>query len=262
MSKSDRRGELRDVDVEAISLVNKAANGEKFKIYKSADEVPEVVTKDERGLFSILKKFFTGEDADVSKGAVADVVNSSKHGEKLAEAFGALLKVLGLSRWSDDKQTPETDPVKITAAINDFRDLAIEIMLGQQVEKSGRKISNARLAKLKSIETLISEILSDVNDQSEGEESVTKEDVAKTVEDAIKPFAERIEKLEKSEEAPVPKEEPQNANQEEIQKAVDDAIAPLMERLEKVEKARGVSNKVPEDTSDKKSEDNFWGSIF
>ena len=262
MSKPDKNGELINVDVEAISLVDKAANGEKFKIYKSANEVPEVITKDERGLFSLIKKFFTGEVTDVSKGAVADVINSNKRGEKLAEAFSALLKVLGLSRYSDDEQTPETDPVKITAAIDDFKNLAIEIMLGQQVEKSGRKISNARLAKLTSIETLISEILSDVNEQTEGEESVTKEDVAKTVADVIKPLAERIEKLEKSEEAPVAKEESQNANQEEIQKAVNDAVAPLMARLEKVEKARGVSNRIPEDTLVEKSGDNFWGNIF
>ena len=37
MSKPDRAGELRDVTVNAISLVSKAANGEKFKIFKSVD---------------------------------------------------------------------------------------------------------------------------------------------------------------------------------------------------------------------------------
>lgn len=48
MSKPDKPGELRDVTVEAISLVSKAANGEKFKIFKSAEpeekKAPEVVS--------------------------------------------------------------------------------------------------------------------------------------------------------------------------------------------------------------------------
>ena len=68
MSKPDKPGELRDVTVEAISLVSKAANGQKFKIFKNAkseepkeQEAPEAVKKDERGLFRILKEFFTGE---------------------------------------------------------------------------------------------------------------------------------------------------------------------------------------------------------
>ena len=38
MSKPDKPGELRAVTVDAISLVSKAANGERFKIFKSAEE--------------------------------------------------------------------------------------------------------------------------------------------------------------------------------------------------------------------------------
>ena len=69
MSKPDKPGELQDVKVEAISLVGKAANGERFKVFKSAEEeppketvseaetqaetqqAPEVIEKNERGLF-------------------------------------------------------------------------------------------------------------------------------------------------------------------------------------------------------------------
>ena len=36
MSKPNKPGELRNVKVNAVSLVNKAANGEEFKIFKSA----------------------------------------------------------------------------------------------------------------------------------------------------------------------------------------------------------------------------------
>lgn len=52
MSKPDKAGELRDVNVDAISLVSKAANGERFKIFKG-----EVAEKYEQG--ENLKKSFS-----------------------------------------------------------------------------------------------------------------------------------------------------------------------------------------------------------
>ena len=79
----------------------------------------------------MLKKFFTNEEVQIEKGAVADAVNANHRGEKLVEAFGALMKVLGISRWRDEPQNPETDPVKITAAVDDFRNLALGILLNK-----------------------------------------------------------------------------------------------------------------------------------
>ncbi len=260
MSKPTRPGELQNSEVNTISLVAKAANGEKFKIFKSAEDEgqqvnPEAISKDEHGFFTLVKNFFTGEK--VEKGAVADIVNANENGKKLFEAFEALMKVLGLSRWKDEPQTPETDPAKIMAAIDDFRDLSITILLGNNkpVEKSGRKISSARLSKLKDMKILIDEILSDVQENEQEEETVTKEEVTKAVAEAIKPFAERIEKLEKPEKSEPPAEDI-------IKNAVSEAVKPLTERLEKVEKARGMSNKLLEDSAVEKSGDNFWGNIF
>jgi hypothetical protein len=231
MSKPDRPGELRGVTVEAISLVSKAANGEKFKIFKSAKpeekEAPEVVEKDERGLFHILKEFFTGTSKPVEKGDVSDVYHAKKAGGKLHEAFEALMNVLGLSRWDDENRTPETDPAKILAALDDFRNIAIEITIGSsEVEKSGRKISGDRLGKLKNIQAMLTEVLSGLEEN---------EDTLKEAEDSTK---------------------------EEVQKAVSDAVAPIIERIEKIENARGFSNRVPEDSSVQKGANDFWGGIF
>ena len=229
MSKPDRPGELRDVTVDAISLVSKAANGEKFKIFKSADAddspAPEVVEKDERGLFRILKEFFTGREA-VEKGEVADVYHAVKSGEKMCEAFDALMNVLGLSRFRDDTRTPETDPVKIVAAIDDFRNVAIEILVGKaEVEKAGRKISGDRLSKLKSIQAMLGEVLSGLDEDNAPQE------------------AEELTK-------------------EELHAAFSEVVAPLVDRIEKIEKARGISNRVPEDTAVEKDSSDFWGGIF
>ena len=244
MSKPDKPGELRDVRVDAISLVSKAANGEKFKIFKSAEAedtppVPEEVKEDERGLFRILKEFFTGTTEDVEKGEVVDTYHANNAGSKLFEAFDALTKVLGLSRWSEDNLTPETNPAKIATAIEDFRNIAVEILLGKtEVAKSGRKISGDRLSKLKNIQTIINDVLNglDEDDTPKEAEDLTKEEVQKTVDEAVKAV-----------------------NVEEV---VKKALEPVLERLEKVENARGVSNRVPEDSTVEKSSSDFWGGVF
>ena len=244
MSKPDKPGELRGVTVEAISLVSKAANGEKFKIFKNAEEesetqAPEVVKKDERGLFRILKEFFTGSDDSVEKGEVADIYNQNEAGRKMDKAFSALLKVLGLSRWDDENLTPETDTAKIVAALDDFRNIAVEILLGKtEVAKSGRKISGDRLSKLKNMQAILNDVLSglDEEDTPKEAEELTKEEVQKTVDDAVKAV-----------------------NVEEV---VKKALEPILERLEKIENARGVSNRVPEDGAVQKNDNDFWGGVF
>ena len=188
MSKPDRPGELRDVTVEAISLVSKAANGEKFKIFKSAEDepetqAPEVVKKDERGLFRILKEFFSGTVDEPEK-------------EKTAE--------------------PEVSVV----------------------EKSGRKISGDRLSKLKNMQAILNDVLSglDEEDTPKEAEELTKEEVQKTVDEAVKAV-----------------------NVEEV---VKKALEPILERLEKIENARGFSNRVPEDGAVQKNDNDFWGGVF
>ena len=240
MSKPDKPGELRDVTVNAISLVNKAANGERFKIYKSAEieEAPEEVKKDERGLFRILKEFFIG-DGTVEKGEVADTYHASNAGNKLFEAFDALTKVLGLSRWSDDNLTPETDPAKIATAIEDFRNIAVEVLLGKSnIEKSGRKISGDRLGKLKNIQSILNEVLNGLEEEDVPKEAeeLTKEEIKKTVDEAVKAVK--------------------------IDEVVKKALEPIIERIEKIENARGFSNRVPEDSTVEKSANDFWGGIF
>ena len=247
MSKPNTPGELRGVTVNAISLVSKAANGEKFKIFKSAKpeekKAPEEVKKDERGLFRILKEFFTGEEvekSEVEKGEVADVYHTNQSGHKLCEAFDALMKVLGLSRWDDDRQVPETDTVKILSAVDDFRNVAVEILIGKSdVEKSGRKISAPRLMKLKNIQAILNEVLREldgIEDTPKEAEEVTKEEVQKAVAEAIK-----------------------DAN---VEETINKALAPIIERIEKIENARGVSNRVPEDRAIEKGTNDFWGGIF
>lgn len=239
MSKPDKPGELQDVEVQAISMVSKAANGEKFKIFKSVEDeseekeeqVPEVVKKeekDERGLFNALKNFFMG-GSKVEKGEVIDRFNHDKRSQlmQLNEAYFALKKVLKLEEFNE---APETDTEKITEALDDFRVLGAKILLGvEPVEKAGRKISNSRLSKLKDMVTTLNEIISEVEDDGEDVKIVRSET---------------------------------ELTKEEINEVVKEALSPVIERIEKIENARGFSNKVPEEKTVEKSGDDFWGNIF
>ena len=194
MSKPDKPGELQDVEVQAISMVSKAANGEKFKIFKSVDDepepeiedekVPEVVKeeKDERGLFRILKDFFTGGDK-VEKDELIDTKS--------------------------------------------------------EIEKAGRKISGSNLGKLKNIQSLLADVLSGLDDAenaSKETEELTKEEIQKEVAEAVKAVN--------------------------IKNIVKEILTPIIERIEKIENARGVSNRVVEESAVEKGTDNFWGGIF
>ena len=219
MSKPSKPGELRDVKVNAVSLVSKAANGEEFKIFKSADKPEgveaEPVEKNEQGLFSVLKKFFAGGEEPAAK----------EQQEQQAE----------------------------------------------DVQKSGRKISGSRLAKIKEVHAILGDLIADTdaNEDEGGTETVTKEElileVKKSVDDALKPISERLEALEKSgAEAEVKKEaeaEQPDVN-EVVKSALDEALQPISERLERVEKARGLSNRQPEDVTLQKSKGNFWAGAF
>lgn len=284
MSKPKKPGELRDVDVDAISLVNKAANRKRFKIFKSAEEepqepphteetkedardkTPEVIEKNEQGLFTVLKKFFMGEE--VTKGQEEKTDKS----RKLGNAADALFQIFG------GEGKAETDAKKIRTVLKNFASAAEEISLNsdeevikvvEELEKSGRKVSGARLAKLKSIQSILTDVLSEIENIEEGQDIMTQAEVTKAVEEALKPINERIEKLEVSEKedkAPETAATPDQPEETDVVKsvkfAIAEAIAPLSARLEKIEKARGFSNKVPEDTQPVEKNADMWTGIF
>ena len=252
MSKPTQKGELKDVKVNAISLVAEPANGEKFKIFKSANDdnkqaeppAPEVI----------------------SKGAVANIVNAQDKGLRLGRAMDALFKVLGINRWGEPGKDVETSPTKIRAAINDFKNVAEEILIDKDEEikkavaefqKTGRKISGTRLSQLRNIKIMLDTILSELDPSEDDGDTgdLTGEDIAKSVNDAVAPINARITQLEKQNEL--------ISFREEIKKAVTDVFQPLNDRLSKVENARGFSNKVLDDSTPiQKNGETFWGQIF
>ena len=88
------------------------------------------------------------------------------------------------------------------------------------------------------MQAILNDVLSglDEEDTPKEAEELTKEEVQKTVDEAVKAV-----------------------NVEEV---VKKALAPVLERLEKIENARGVSNRVPEDSAVQKNDNDFWGGVF
>ena len=257
MSKPEKPGELRDVEVDAISLVTKAANGERFKVFKSDKGAEPPNTE--------------GEKPETATNAYVEAMKA-KHGEAAPEdvqkdergllnsTLAVFKAILGISDGDVQKgKAAETTP-------------AAEV----ETEKSGRKISGPRLSKLKEMYAILGRLIEEADSDSEGDASeVNKEDITKvvkeSVDEALKPISDRLEKLEKAEAAVEP--EPQDGAKdaepgegtsdvgEVVKAALEEALAPFTERLEKVEKARGFSNRVPEDTVQKDGGD-FWGGLF
>lgn len=281
-------GELRNVDVQMVSLVHKGANRRQFKIFKSADwpENPgneqDAVQPEEqeiRGFFQVLKQFFTGgvkKEDGVQIPTFAQAMQVQETEDLIWNSFSTLRSVVRAILESD-----VTDKIaRITSSIEEFRAhligklnqigiaKALELYTEEPVEKVGRKISAARLKALKDAYNILAQIIAEAEaDNQDGEGTqVTKEELAKMVAEAVneatKPISERLEKLEKQADGKSEAGQEKDDLQEVIKAAVAEAVKPLEDRLEVVEKARGISNRVPEEKDKVEKSESFWGGVF
>jgi len=281
-------GELRNVDVQMVSLVHKGANKRQFKIFKSAewpedssngrdDDRPE--EQEMRGFFQVLKQFFTGgvkKEDEAQIPTFAQAMQAQETENLIWDSFSTLRSVVRaiLESNANDKIA------RITGSIEEFKAhlvgklnqigiaKALELYTKEPVEKAGRKISAARLKALKDAHSILAQIIAEAEaDNQDGEGTqVTKEELAKMVAEAVneatKPISERLEKLEKQTDGKPEADQEKGDLQEIIKEAVAQAVKPLEDRLEVVEKARGISNKVPEEKDKIEKSEDFWNGVF
>jgi hypothetical protein len=276
MSKPDTPGELRDVDVRAVSLVGKAANKQKFAIFKSADyeEKEDGVALEgvEEGrakkFFDVVKAFFKGEDVDAEKGALRDEIARREKERALRDAFWALNNVFNQAYHEDG----QFDLKAVLSALDEFAAICADYVSPDGTtakgvcQKSGRKVSGARLKKLKDAYASLAEIIAEADgegNENMGESDMTKEEIQEALKGALAPIEERVAVIEKEKGAAREPAKAENAEEgkAELAEIVKEAVAPLVKRIETIEKARGVSNKIPEDGMVEKDADdaNFWG---
>ncbi|MBQ7262500.1 MAG: hypothetical protein IJR14_02155, partial [Synergistaceae bacterium] len=318
--------ELRDVEVEAISLVSRAANGERFKVFKAspfvgggvedtlpwtrpdlADEgtvgdrgggltaVDDFADSDARHLYEATGGEGTVDASEAQAGGaqgildrirsllgitwgqgatVGAALDMAERRKGFSSAVDALWDALGMSRYGDGPQQMETSPAKIRAALDEFCGIAEAALLGgAPVAKSGRKISAARMARIREIYRALGDLIEDAEgDGSEMEATeMTKDDVVKVFEEQSAGLAARLDALEKSA-AEASEPEPKEGEAEEpkadavdveaVKAAIEEALAPIAVRLERVEKARGLSNRVPEDGAEVSKSEDIWGGLF
>lgn len=281
MSKPDKPGELRDVDVKAVSLVSSAANKHKFAIFKSAEgdtrekEADHVSIPTREGFFDTCMKFFAGESSvtqteEAEKGKVKDTIENEARIRALTAAVDGLNSVLF---WNKDAAVRNGDWDGVKNAADEFAEICATIADGGEIlksealaelEKSGKKICGARMKKLMEIKSALDAIIAE-GEEAETEKGeateMTKEELSVIIKAEMEPITERLDKLEKSEKCDGGAEESKETlTAEDVAKAVNAAIEPLSERIDTLEKARGVSNKINDDGDDmKKSESGLWG---
>ncbi|WP_345805685.1 XkdF-like putative serine protease domain-containing protein [Bacillus subtilis] len=234
----------------------------------------EPVSPDEKGLFNFLKNFFAG-NISLSKGAVQEKYDEGRKRREFWAAQDALNSAL--FKW-DYSEGMETDPEKIREALQDFVNIAQEVLISndilkaigskpEELQKAGRKFSASNLQEIKSAHTALGNLLSQVETEGE-EEEMNADDVAKSIEEALEPIQKRLTELEKDED-PKKKDEKKAAEEEEaekeaekLKKAITDAVQPLADRIEAIEKSRGISKQ--DETSETETQVNksIWSGLL
>ncbi|MBU8720529.1 terminase [Bacillus subtilis] len=232
---------------------------------------------DEKGLFNLFKNFIKG-NAHLLKGAVQDKYDEGRKRREFWAAQDALNSAL--FKWDySEGEGMESDPEKIREALQDFVNIAQEVLISndilkaigskpEELQKAGRKFSASNLQEIKSAHTALGNLLSQVETEGE-EEEMNAEDVAKSIKEALEPIQKRLTELEKDED-PKKKDEKKAAEEEEaekeaekLKKAITDAVQPLADRIEAIEKSRGIS-KQDETTSETETQINksIWSGLL
>lgn len=231
--KKPTPGELRDVDVRQVSLVDRGANGRQFRIFKAADtpETRGILTQVIQALSKLLKGAGDEdvEDIDPTEPAheigvgMVDNVEKANPAQKATTFSGAMAGQdleEGLWRGWDAcrkvmRNILEDDDYKekaagIEKALNDFVawvmkrvnaigvTKAAEFIDTEEVEKAGRKISANRLKSLKDAVTLLSQVIAEAEADAAGTEDteVTKAEFDAALAQATEDLNTRIATLE------------------------------------------------------------------
>ncbi|MED2976594.1 XkdF-like putative serine protease domain-containing protein [Bacillus swezeyi] len=244
--------QIKKGDITGYSMAGTAETIEKQKEKPFSHSANE-----EKGLFNLLKNFFT-------KGEVQDRFNYGRSGREFWAAQDALNSVL--FNWGSPKEM-ENDPEKIREALEDLVNIAQEILIAddiqkaigpkpEELQKAGRKISAANLQEIKSAHTALGNLLSQAEAEKE-EDELKKEDIEKLLDDKLNPITKRLDDIEKEAESAEGDGEDEKQEQsviKQMDELLEQKLSPIQERLEAVEKSRGISKQAGSDQESDKEE--------
>lgn len=230
---------------ETVQKHNKKQNEK--PVSKSNEENDEEI----KGFFNLLKSFFSGEK--IQKGEVADKYKRDRKRREFWAAQDALNYVI--FNWEYWDSEIESDPDKIRGALQDFVNIAQEVLtdddiaksLGkppETIQKAGKKFSAANRNKIKDAHA----ILDDLINQDEEEDEVKKEDIEKMLDEKLNPITKRLDDIEK-EDGGGNDDNSEDDVMKQFSEVLDQKLDPITKRLEIVEKARGFSNQADTETT-------------
>lgn len=144
----------------------------------------------------------------IEKGAVADKYNKNRKNREFWAAQDALNAVL--FRWDSWETGMETDPEIIREALQDFVEIAQDVLVQEdivkaigkppeQIAKAGKKISASNLKHVDDAITALTELKNKTapadDEEPEEDNDLKPEDIAKAVQAAIQPIVKQVEGL-------------------------------------------------------------------
>lgn len=213
------------------------AKGTWVLVTKATDEIWENVQKGELTGYSLAG---TAEVEEIEK-ATKDIFDKGKTYRDIDSAISAFRS----AAWSVMDQYQATDAEKLAGIQSEITELSQLISGIQPVTKAGKEEGLA-----KSISSFVKSIFVPKNKE---DEEMTQEELQKALGEALQPFADRLDEIEKATKKPeveVPEEDKKKKGKKDkedaldvdvITKAVQAAVEPLNAKIEKLEKSR-ISN--------------------
>lgn len=217
--------QMKNIDIDFISLVNKGANKQTVKIYKSDNEPLNSDDDEYKGFFNVLKSFFTKDkkEAITKSGYVTDfntLVGESIIEDRIRDARWALMD--SLENTLLDVGIPDKAS-HMSIQIDAFKAYVLNTVNTVGIQKSLQQIQDIKKSK-------------------EEDEDMKVEDIKKILDEALNPIKEELKVLKAKEEAPIGdegKETPPEPTQEEIiAKAIKEATEPLIQEVAELKKSR------------------------
>mgnify|MGYP001583191662 CR=1 FL=1 len=217
---------MKEIDIDFISLVNKGANKQTVKIYKSDKEPLDSNEEEFRGFFNVLKSFFTKEKQQIKKSEyITDfntLVGEAVLEQRIRDARWALMDSLEntlLDSTVTDKAT------HMATQIDAFKAYIINTVNTVGIQKSLEQIQEIK--------------------KSKEDEDMKPEDIKKMLDDALNPIRDEIKVLKGEEDQSTGDKgtegegsETEPTQEEIIAKAIKEATEPLMNEIADLKKSR------------------------
>lgn len=217
---------MKDIDIDFISLVNKGANKQTVKIYKSDKEPVNSNEEEFRGFFNVIKSFFNKDKQQVKKSEyITDfntLVGEAVMEQRIRDARWALMDSLEntlLDSTVTDKAT------HMANQIDAFKAYIINTVNTVGIQKSLEQMQEIK--------------------KSKEDEDMKPEDIKKMLDDALNPIRDEIKVLKGEEEPPAGDEgtegegtETEPTQEEIIAKAIKEVTGPLMDEIAELKKSR------------------------